>query len=284
MCFGQSRPSLAGKSALPASNVQDTAGVKGIGMKKLLVTAAMLWAFAWAQSSPIEVSIQAFIVGEDGTLTENSSAEGGDLVEYQVTATNVDPTTMPSGTVTINGPVPETSTYVSGSATENNLLDLEFSSNSTSFNTVEASPVRLLRWTVNQPLEPGESVDLSYRVTINGAPSSSDSGTGSADAFTQAMFGHLGVIEFECPSELEDSSADVEVTCGQTFDDFNLFRQKWDLYADYEGEVPVIPQADSAWGLDGELYARDYTLNGFPYFIRYSPTGDQGLVTAIYPK
>ena len=253
-------------------------------MKYFLFAAALFFGLAWAQDNPVSVSIRAFVINEDGTFTETTTAEGGDTVEYRVTATNTDETTLPPGTVAINGPVPESSTYVVDSASESSDYETEFSSDGSIFEDVEVSPVQQVRWTLLDPFEPGAAIDVIYRVTINGGSASSSESSGSAAAFTQSMFGHLGVIEFECPETLRQSET-VQTICGQAFDDFGLFRQKWDLYADYEGEVPLIPEPVTAWKAEDDSYSRKYTINGLPYFIRYSTVGDsQGLATAIYPR
>lgn len=218
--------------------------------RPFIFLAFMLFSSAWAQDNPVQVSIRAFIVAADGTLGESTTAEAGDLIEYQVTATNTDETTLPSESVSIFGPVPEISTYVDGSASETADVTLEYSQDGTTFQTTQADEARAIRWTLEYPLEPGQQVELVYRVTINGGDSSdgaASGSTGSAGAFTQSMFGHLGVIEVACPTALADrATGSAKLTCGQVESNFSLFRQGWDLYAGYEGEVPVIPVPTSA--------------------------------------
>ncbi len=99
------------------------------------------------------------------------------------------------------------------------------------------------------------------------------------------MFGHLGVIEVSCPTSLADrATGSAVLTCGQVESNFSLFRQGWDLYADYEGEVPVIPLPTSAWRSDNSgVYSREYNLNGAPYFVNFHElTEGQGLVTIMH--
>ena len=236
-----------------------------------------------AQDNPVSVSIRAFVVSEDGTLVEATQAKGGDLVEYQVQATNTDETTLPSDSVTVVGPVPDISSYVSGSATSGTDARVEYSQDGSNFASLETSDIRAVRWTLLKPLEPSQIVNFSYRVKINGAPSASSSG--DAASFTQSMFGHLGIVEIDCPESISQSAQSGEkAICGISTDSFDLFKQKWDLYADYESEVPVVPDPVSAWRSKGEMFTRSYSLNGKAYIITYFDTNENTsrLVLALY--
>ncbi len=113
--------------------------------RPFIFLAFMLFSSAWAQDNPVQVSIRAFIVTADGTFTESTTADDGDLIEYQVTATNTDDTTLPPESVSIFGPVPETSTYVSGSATKDVDITLGYSEDGNIFDTVETDQVRAVR-------------------------------------------------------------------------------------------------------------------------------------------
>lgn len=256
--------------------------------RPFIFLAFMLFSSAWAQDNPVQVSIRAFIVAADGTLAESTTAEAGDLIEYQVTATNIGETTLPPESVSVVGPVPESSTFVSGSTVQDENVTLEYSEDGSTFDVTEPTEVRAVHWTLNYPFEPDQEVDLVYRVTINGGTSdsnSSPSGTGSAGAFTQSMFGHLGIIEVECPENITRSAGnDAEAVCGMSSDGFDLFKQKWDLYADYESEVPVIPDPLTSWRLVDDMFTREYALNGAGYIISYfeNAEGSANLILAVY--
>jgi uncharacterized repeat protein (TIGR01451 family) len=150
--------------------------------KYLAVLLLLLTGLAFAQGdNPIGVRIEAYIVSqvtaEDGTATErfseSSTARPGQVVEYRVFATNNDATTLPTETVTVNGPIPEASTYVDGSATPSSEgIRTEFSLDGDSFSeapetTEGPSAYRAVRWTLLTPLEPGQEERFVYRVTIN---------------------------------------------------------------------------------------------------------------------
>ena len=118
---------------------------------------------ALAQSD-VSVQVLAFIVGSDGQLTPTTSARPSQVVEYQLIVQNNNATTLPSGTVVVTGPVPDSTAYIQGSATERlEELDVEI---------VGESQVEALRWTLLYPFEPSESTMLSYRVVVEGGDSS----------------------------------------------------------------------------------------------------------------
>ncbi len=133
----------------------------------------------------ISVSIEAFVQDDSGVLVPATSALPGDLVEYHVTATNLDPTTLPAQSVSVVGPVPESSTYVAGSATEGAGVELEHSEDGAGFFESPPDIVRALRWTILEPFEPGQEIEVSYQVTIiGGTASPSTSGDLNCDDFS----------------------------------------------------------------------------------------------------
>lgn len=152
-------------------------------MKELLgftLLASLLSGFVFAQSpleDPINITIQAFAEDDSGNFVQATSASPGDLVEYRVTATNLDPTTLPAQSVLIVGPVPETSTYVVGSGTEDGDVVLSYSSDGVNFLESPPSDVRAIQWELQEPFEPQQSLELTYRVTINGDAATSSGST-----------------------------------------------------------------------------------------------------------
>ena len=153
-------------------------------MRKVIATLLflLLLGLTFAQGdNPVGVRIEAYIVSQvtadDGTSTErfseSTTARPGQVVEYRVFATNNDSTTLPPDTVKVNGPVPEASTYVDGSATpSSDGVRTEFSVDGTSFSeapetTEGPTAYRAVRWTILTPLEPDQEDRFVYRVTIN---------------------------------------------------------------------------------------------------------------------
>lgn len=150
-------------------------------MKRLLIVLllSMLGA-VFAQDNPVSVRIEAYIVSqvtaEDGSVTErfteSSTARPGQVVEYRVFATNTDETTLPPESVSVLGPVPDSSIYVDGSATPTSeRVRTEFSLDGETFSeapetTEGASAYQAVRWTLLVPLEPEQEEGFSYRVTI----------------------------------------------------------------------------------------------------------------------
>lgn len=152
-------------------------------MRKLAALLILfVFGLAFAQGdNPISVRIEAYVVSQvsadDGTsterFTESTTARPGQVVEYRVFATNNDETTLPPDTVTVNGPIPEASTYVDGSATPSSeSVRTEFSVDGEAFSeapetTEGPAAYRAVRWTILTPLEPGQEERFVYRVTIN---------------------------------------------------------------------------------------------------------------------
>ncbi len=156
--------------------------MRKLGTRLLIVLGFVALSLAFAQGdNPIGVEIEAYIVsqvtGDDGNAQEefsaSTTARPGQVVEYRVTATNNDETTLPPDTVTVNGPIPAASTYVDGSATpSSDSVRTEFTVDGESYSdapetTEGPSAYRAVRWTILTPLEPGQSEEFVYRVTIN---------------------------------------------------------------------------------------------------------------------
>ena len=147
----------------------------------MLVLWVALLGVAMAQENPVSVEIKAFIVNqvtdEDGKVSEDfvesSTARPGQVVEYRVTATNNDATSLPAENVKILGPIPNGTAYVDGSATpSSDEVRTEFSLDNESFSenpesSAGAAGYKAVRWTPLVELASGASVTFVYRVTIN---------------------------------------------------------------------------------------------------------------------
>ena len=151
-------------------------------MKWMLLSILVgFWSVGFAQDNPVSVRIEAYIVSQvtadDGSVTERFSesetARPGQVVEYRVFATNNDDTTLPTESVSVLGPVPESSTYVPDSATSTSeRVRTEFSLDGETFSaapetTEGPTAYRAIKWTLLVPLEPGQEERFAYRVTIN---------------------------------------------------------------------------------------------------------------------
>jgi len=150
---------------------------------KLWVMVALLSVLGgvFAQDDPVSVRIEAYIVSQvtadDGSVTErfseSTTARPGQVVEYRVFATNNDATTLPAESVSVLGPVPDSSVYVDGSATPTSeRVRTEFAVDGETFSeapetTEGPEAYRVVRWTLLVPMEPEQEEAFSYRVTIN---------------------------------------------------------------------------------------------------------------------
>lgn len=159
----------------------------------LLLSIGYVFAQEETPDEPVTVMLDAFVVStttnddgeEEETFTEATEARPGQVVEYRVMATNEGETTLPAGNVVVTGPVPEGTTYIGDSATTESQVSLTFSADEgQTFSAppvmitvtnddgeeeeVEAAPEQYsaVRWTVERALEPGESLEFSYRVTV----------------------------------------------------------------------------------------------------------------------
>lgn len=128
-----------------------------------------------AQDNPVSVSASIFLVstvdGEE-TFVETTEARPGQIIEYRLSATNTGDVSLPAGSVTVTGPVPEGVQYVPDSATpSSDEYVLEGSSDGQNFAEPDANDTQtnysILQWTLLNDLEPEASVELSYRVTVS---------------------------------------------------------------------------------------------------------------------
>lgn len=147
----------------------------------LMVTLLSVLGMAFAQDDTVSVRIEAYIVSQvtadDGSITErfseSTTARPGQVVEYRVFATNNDATTLPPESVSVLGPIPESSVYVDGSATPTSeRVRTEFSLDNETFSetpetTEGPTAYRVVRWTLLVPMEPEQEEMFAYRVTIN---------------------------------------------------------------------------------------------------------------------
>lgn len=164
-------------------------------MKVLLIGFILFFTFVAAQSEPVTVKLEAYIVSTitkpDGSteeqFTEAKEARPGQVVEYRVVVTNTSDETLPASNAMITGPIPATTTYIADSATPSSEgARLEFSADGgQTFSVppvmimvkndqgqeveVEATPEQYTaaRWTILQALEPKQELTFKYRVTVN---------------------------------------------------------------------------------------------------------------------
>lgn len=156
----------------------------------LLVLLAGVLSVALAQDNPVSTRIEAFIVsrvtGEAGTqeerFTEATSARPGQTVEYRVFVRNEGDTTLPENSVVVTGPVPEGTRYLEDSATPSSEQVLtEYTVDGSTYReppivvngsgggertVADATEYQAVRWTLREPLEPGQEKSFYYRVTV----------------------------------------------------------------------------------------------------------------------
>jgi uncharacterized repeat protein (TIGR01451 family) len=162
-------------------------------MKRLGLALFLLLALSViiAQGGEVKVDTKIFLVNQitdaDGTVKEDlkpaTTARPGQVVEYRLVARNETDTTLPAGTVSITGPVPNGTTFVPDSATSTDeRISTEYSADGQNFSDA-ASPIlagegdnravvdpasyKAVRWTLLVPLEPGKEETFVYRVTVN---------------------------------------------------------------------------------------------------------------------
>lgn len=142
-----------------------------------------------AEDQPVSVRYEIFVVSEvtneDGErqerLVEATSARPGQTVEYRVFAQNEGDTTLPAGLVTVTGPVPDGTEFVEDSATPGSeRVRTEYSADGgASFgeppilvgsgedqDAVDPSSYDAVRWTLLEPMEPGQEETFFYRVVV----------------------------------------------------------------------------------------------------------------------
>jgi uncharacterized repeat protein (TIGR01451 family) len=149
-------------------------------------------AYGVAQDSPLQIELNAFLVTEvsteSGDTTERFSlvqeVVPGNIIEYRLTLTHTGENTLPAG-VSVRGPIPDNTTYLADSASQSGLAALTFSIDGgetfasapitrteTDENgndvvvTVPPSEYDVTRWTLNDPLEPGQVLTFIYRVEV----------------------------------------------------------------------------------------------------------------------
>lgn len=155
----------------------------------------LLFAGALAQGvNPIRTTVETFIVSvatqPNGTrveqLTATAMGEPGQTVEYQVRVMNASVSVVPAGVVVVTLPILPGTRYLNLSATRASetliteftadtepLADMAAYSDQNVFVVIDgvrsiAEPEAYtgIRWTLLQPLDPGEGVTLKYRVVI----------------------------------------------------------------------------------------------------------------------
>jgi uncharacterized repeat protein (TIGR01451 family) len=125
----------------------------GIDVKtKCVLILLSLYLYALAQE-PVSVATSIYKVEESGELTLATTARVGQIVHYVLKVSNDSQVTLPSYTVIITGPIPAGTSYVPGSASQFEGIILE--------ETASA-----IEWTFERPMEPNETVELSYRVSV----------------------------------------------------------------------------------------------------------------------
>jgi uncharacterized repeat protein (TIGR01451 family) len=160
---------------------------------RLVTFYVLLFTFltVFAQGSEVVVETGIFLVSqvtdEAGAVKEElkpaTTARPGQIVEYRLTARNETDTTLPAGTVSITGPVPDGTTFVADSATATDeRISTEYSADGENFadsqspilsgtgddrTVVDPAAYKAVRWTLLVPLEPGKEETFVYRVTVN---------------------------------------------------------------------------------------------------------------------
>ncbi|MEM7734674.1 MAG: hypothetical protein AAF267_02690 [Deinococcota bacterium] len=142
---------------------------------------------------PLQIELEAFLVesvtSASGEVTERFSLAAevtpGQIIEYRLNLLHIGEATLPAG-VRARGPIPAQTAYLAASASPSSALAiLEFSADSgemyasepltrtetdTSGNeiTVEIPPSDYTdaRWTLQDPLEPGQVLTFIYRVEV----------------------------------------------------------------------------------------------------------------------
>ena len=154
----------------------------------LVLVATFLGAPLALAQSPIAIRLEIFVVSEittdDGDreerFSEATTARPGQVVEYRLFATNEGDTTLPAGTVVILGPVPDGTSYIENSSTPTSERVLtEYSADGETFTEppvltgpeddrelVEPEDYETVRWTLLEPMEPGQEEVFFYRVLV----------------------------------------------------------------------------------------------------------------------
>ncbi len=145
-----------------------------------------------SSEGPLQIELEAFLVesvtSASGEVTERFSLAAevvpGQIIEYRLNLLHIGEATLPAG-VRARGPVPDQTAYLAGSASPSSALAvLEFSADGETFAvppltrietdangdevTVEILPSEYTdaRWTLQDPLEPGQVLTFIYRVEV----------------------------------------------------------------------------------------------------------------------
>lgn len=252
------------------------------------------------QENDLEIEVDAFsIISNGSTRLREPVGERGEIIRYVLRIRNTGESILKFGR-DITVWVPEGTAYIPNSALRKDGLALSFSLNGQDFHSREINNPIALNWTLLEDVPPNTSHTVRFDVQVNRPlrdgiptplqkPTDSDAATRrgpaarqairrGSHAFTQAMFGHLGVIEVVCPGE-----PDPTVTCGEVSKGFQDFRELWDLYADYEDEIPIVPTPLSSWRRDANgFYSREYVVGSAFYSVGYLPEGDRFGFVLIY--
>ncbi len=142
-------------------------------------------------TEPVTVGVEAFVVSEvtneSGDVEERfsaaSTARPGQVVEYRLTVSSQEETTLPAGTVVVTGPIPEGTRYIEDSATPSSERILtEFTADGETYSeppvtssdegtggsgdVVAPSAYAAVRWTLLTPVEPAQEEVFTYRVVV----------------------------------------------------------------------------------------------------------------------
>lgn len=227
--------------------------IRSWGLRWLAAAFLLLLHAAVAQSKPIQLDTEIFIVARDGRFVPATEAVPGAVVEYRIEAMNAGRSRLPAGRVTVTGPVMEGFAYVPRTATPSSsevltevTVDRETFDREplvTSYGLVSPWDYRAIRWTSLRALEPGESMTFSYRVVV--LPDDPD----VAAAFLEAA---------KATGEVPDIEDFVLVGGGSSHPDFQIvsYTTRWE--GDYLwviGEVRNTGRA--AAGVELQVMARD---------------------------
>jgi uncharacterized repeat protein (TIGR01451 family) len=153
-------------------------------MAAVLLLAA--WAGAQVNEAPgptVELMIEMYLVETtDGTdhFTPSITARRGQVVEYRIFAVNRSDVELQAGTVEVFSPVPAGVMFKAHSATPNSdRVLIEYSVDGAGFSVppllverngsrvvVEPEEYRGIRWTLLEPMAPGQEEVFTFRVTV----------------------------------------------------------------------------------------------------------------------
>lgn len=153
-----------------------------------LLTTGIAAVQAEATSSPLQSSMQAFVIGQgqDGKETAQPAqeVEPGQTIEYKLDYTNTGKTALKG--LAITGPIPNATHYLGSTAATQ--ADSSFTVSIDGGKTFENEPVKRMveneqgkkvekvippseythvRWTLNQPLKAGETQSFRYRSLVD---------------------------------------------------------------------------------------------------------------------